>query len=420
MGMGAASLILATIFLWGALSARLAVVSTPIFFVSAGLLYSEGFGVLDLEPEPHLIKAVAEITLVWVLFADASRVKLPQLRADLGRYVRLLGVGLPLTIGLGMLAAVALLDMPAWQALLVGAALAPTDAALGSAVLSDRRVPRRVRQTLNVESGLNDGIATPVVVVAIAGVAADAGVAGIEGPGRALLGLLVGLLSGVVIGGAGGALMRRARHRGWSSAEFAGPAVLGLALLAYTCAVLIDANGFVAAFIAGSAFGTTAGRGGDKEVYYVEQTCGLASMLSWLIFGAVAVPQLPNHLSWQLVLYAVASLTVVRMLPVAIALAGSRADRASVAFIGWFGPRGLASVVFALIALEDLHGVAEDAIAAICLTVLVSVVAHGLTARPLAGSYARTQHDTPHIQPPDAELTDEQHEPIVRRLDGRS
>ena len=231
---------------------------------------------------------------------------------------------------------------------------------------------------------------------------------------------LVGLLSGVVIGGAGGALMRRARHRGWSSAEFAGPAVLGLALLAYTCAVLIDANGFVAAFIAGSAFGTTAGRGGDKEVYYVEQTCGLASMLSWLIFGAVAVPQFTEPLVVAAGLYAVASLTVVRMLPVAIALAGSRADRASVAFIGWFGPRGLASVVFALIALEDLHGVAEDAIAAICLTVLVSVVAHGLTARPLAGSYARTQHDTPHIQPPDAELTDEQHEPIVRRLDGRS
>src|SRR6478609_4331803 len=138
---GAASLILATVFLWGVVSARLAVVSTPIIFVAAGLIYSEVLGVLDLGMDPHLIKGVAEITLVWVLFADASRIKPHEMRADLGLYVRLLGVGLPLTVGLGMVGGMALLDLDAWHALLLGAALAPTDAALGSAVMSDQRVP---------------------------------------------------------------------------------------------------------------------------------------------------------------------------------------------------------------------------------------------------------------------------------------
>jgi hypothetical protein len=165
---------------------------------------------------------------------------------------------------------------------------------------------------------------------------------------------------------------------------------------------------------------STAGRGGDKEVYYVEQTCGLASMLSWLIFGAVAGPQLPDHLSWQLVLYAVASLTVVRMLPVAIALAGKSSGRASVAFIGWFGPE--ASRLRRL-RLDRAGGHARRRRRRHRCH-LPHRPAQRRCSRPdrptLAGSYARTQHDRPHIQPPDAELTDEQHEPIVRRLDGRS
>jgi NhaP-type Na+/H+ or K+/H+ antiporter len=414
MESGAVALVLATVFLWGAFSARFAVLSTPILFVSAGLLYTQVLGVLDLKADAHLIKSIAEITLVWVLFADASRVKPADVRIDFGRFVRLLGIGLPLTIGLGMLAAIGLLGLDAWQALLLGATLAPTDAALGAAVMSDRRVPHETRQILNVESGLNDGIATPVVMVAIAGIAGEHGLAGIDGPGRALLSLLVGAVVGGVIGFGGGALMRHSRHHGWSSEELAGPAVLGLALLAYTCATLMGANGFVAAFIGGSAFGSAAGGGGEKEVYYVEQTCDLASMLSWLVFGAVAVPTLADRLSWQLALYSVASLTLVRMLPVAVSLVGSRLDLSTVVFIGWFGPRGLASVVFALIALEDLHGLVADVVAATSLTVLLSVLAHGLTARPFAARYARIQRDAVSTEPADLK------QPVTRRLGGRS
>jgi NhaP-type Na+/H+ or K+/H+ antiporter len=202
-----------------------------------------------------------------------------------------------------------------------------------------------------------------------------------------------------------------ARRRGWSSDEFAGPAVLALALIAYLGAVAIDANGFVAAFVGGSAYGAFAGRGGEKEVYYAEQTCGLASMVSWFVFGFVIIPALAAGWTWRIVVYAVLSLTVVRMLPVAIALIGSRMDRATVLFVGWFGPRGLASIVFALIALEDLHGVpgpVDEVVGTIGLTVLLSVLAHGLSARPLAGRYAAIRADG---------LDESQHpEPNVRRF----
>jgi sodium/hydrogen antiporter len=393
MDIAALSLILAAIFAWGVISARAAVISTPIFFVAMGLILAEGLRLVELAPDPHSTKVIAEVTLVWVLFADASRVRFSDLREDFGHCVRLLAIGLPLTTALGTAAAVTVLGLSPWYALLVGAALAPTDAALGSAVMSDRRVPYRVRQTLNVESGLNDGIATPIVTVAIAAIAAEADLAH-AGAAHGLTGLVLGALTGAVLGALGGMLLRSAGRRGWSSDEFAGPSVLALALLAYLCATLVGANGFVAAFAAGSAFGAFAGRGEEREVYYVEQTCGLASMICWLLFGAIAVPTIAESWSWQILVYALLSLTVIRMLPVALSLLGARLDWATVLFIGWFGPRGLASIVFALLALEDLHGVPgpiEEVVATIGLTVLLSVLLHGLTAQPLARRYASSQ-----------------------------
>jgi sodium/hydrogen antiporter len=393
MDIAALSLVLAAIFAWGIISARAALISTPIFFVAIGLLMAEGLRLIDLEPDPHTTKIIAEVTLVWVLFADASRVRFSDLREDLRYDVRLLAIGLPLTTALGTAAAVTILGLSPWYALLVGAALAPTDAALGSAVMSDRRVPYRVRQTLNVESGLNDGIATPIVTGALAAIAAQASLSH-AGSARGLTGLVVGALTGAALGALGGMLLRSASRRGWGSEELAGPSVLALSLLVYLCATMLGANGFVAAFAAGSAFGAFAGRGEEREVYYVEQTCGLASMICWLLFGAIGVPTIAESLSWRILLYAVLSLTVIRMLPVAISLLGARLDWPTVSFIGWFGPRGLASIVFALLALEDLHGVPgpiDQVVATIGLTVLLSVVFHGLTAQPLAKRYAATQ-----------------------------
>jgi NhaP-type Na+/H+ or K+/H+ antiporter len=385
-GLGSVTIILATVFLWSVFAARLGRVglSSAIVFVAVGFAFTQIFDVLHVPGEPELVKVVAEVTLVWMLFADASAVQLTDFRRDLMVYVRLLGVGLPLTILLGGLVAVALLGFGVWAALLVGAALAPTDAALGASVMSDPTVPSRIRRVLNVESGLNDGIATPIVLVAIAGVAADEGIGGVHGPGHALLALLVGLLAGVLVGGAGGVLTRHARRRRWLSEELSGPATLALALLAYTGTLLVDGNGFVAAFVGGLVFGNTAGPGGEKEAYFVEQSAGLAAMISWLIFGALAVPAIGHWFEWPVIGYALLSLTAIRMVPVALALLGSGFDRFSVAFIGWFGPRGLASVIFALLALEDLGPAAQEVTATIALTVLLSVAAHGLTARPFA------------------------------------
>ena len=392
-GAGAASLVLATVFLWGVFSARAqrSDLSAPIVFVAAGLLYAEGLDVLEVEVGHEAVRLLAEVTLVWVLFSDAAGVRPRALRSDLGTYVRLLGVGLPLTIVLGLVIAVVLLGMDGWTALLLGAALAPTDAALGSAVVADPVVPARIRRVLNVESGLNDGIVTPVVLLAIAEVAANEGISGVEEPGRAAVSLVAGAAVGLLIGGAGGRLTRLARESGWLSDDWAGPAVLALALLAYSSAVLVDANGFVAAFVGGLAFGAMAGRTEKQEVSFVEQSGRLASLMSWLVFGAFLVPVLTDRVDWRVLVYAVLSLTVVRMVPVAMALVGTGLDRASVAFVAWFGPRGLASVIFALLALEDLHDAAGQAVATIAVTVLLSVAAHGVSAAPLAKRYGRSR-----------------------------
>ena len=384
------AIVAALVFAWGTLSARLERfdVTAPIIFVLAGLLLTHGpLATVGFVPSPELVKALAEITLVLVLFSDASRVGLRDLHADLGLCLRLLGIGLPLTIGLGTVLALGLFNgMSIWLALLVGAALAPTDAALGAGVMVNPAVPARIRQLLNIESGLNDGIATPVVLVAIAG-AETAEHAASVGPGTAVAELALGLLVGAVVGGAGGLVVNVARRRGWAASGFAGSAVLALAVCAYACALALHGNGFIAAFVGGLAYRTCGGRRGERLVPYVEETGALVSLLVWLAFGAVAVVSALQSLTWQTVLYAVLSLTVVRMAPVALSLIGAGLGRPAVAFVGWFGPRGLASVVFALLALEDIGKVARPAVSVIGLTVLLSVVAHGLTADPLARRY---------------------------------
>ncbi len=382
------AIVAALVFAWGTLSARLERfdVTAPIVFVLAGLLLTHGpLAALSVTPAPELVKGLAEVTLVLVLFSDASRVGLRELRADAGLYARLLGIALPLTIGLGTVLALGLFHgMSIWLALLVGAALAPTDAALGAGMMVNPAVPARIRRLLNVESGLNDGIATPFVLVAIAG-AQSAEHAHGTGPGQAVVELAVGLLVGAAVGGIGGWLVRTARRRGWVAEGFAGAAVLGLAVCAYACALTLHGNGFIAAFTGGLAYGAAGGQRGARLVPFVEETGALVSLVVWLAFGAIAVSAAWQGLTWQIVVYAVLSLTVIRMAPTAVALAGARLGRIAVALVGWFGPRGLASVVFALLALEDIgQPAASQAIAVITVTVLLSVLAHGATADPLA------------------------------------
>jgi len=385
------AIVAALIFAWGTLSARLerSDVTAPIAFVVAGVVLTHGpLALLGFAPSHETVKILAEFTLVLVLFSDASRVGLRELREDMGPCVRLLAVGLPLTIGLGTVLALALFTgINGWLALVIGAALAPTDAALGAAMMINPAVPARIRRLINVESGLNDGIATPFVLIALAGAAIDEHVSGI-GPAGAVAELALGVLIGMAVGGVGGWVTRTARGRGWGDEGFAGPAVLALAVCAYACSLALHGNGFIAAFVGGLAFGAVSGRSGQRLVPFVEETAGLVSLLVWLAFGAIAVVPALRALTWQTAVYAVLSLTVIRMVPVAVSLAGGGLGRAAVAFVGWFGPRGLASVVFALLALEDLgeHD-AAPAVEVIAVTIMLSVVLHGATAEPLARRY---------------------------------
>ncbi|MGW7487670.1 cation:proton antiporter [Streptomyces sp. NPDC054786] len=389
---GTFSLILLLLFLWCLCSRRMErfELTAPAAFVLLGLLLGEGTGVLDLALSHETVKVLAEITLVWVLFTDAARLSFRALRPELGLYVRLLGIGLPLCVGLGtLLAAVLLPGVSGWAALYVGAALAPTDAALGATMMVNPVVPAKIRRLINVESGLNDGIATPLVVLALAGVSAAEGIAGPDAANRALVQLAVGAAYGAVVGLAAGWLLRTALRNGWASEDFAGAGILALALLGYTSSLAIGGNGFVAAFVAGLAFGSAHGAP-HRVLLYVEQSAALLSVLVWLVFGALLLPEVFDHLTWQTAVYAVLSLTVIRMVPVALSLAWSGLDTKTVLFVGWFGPRGLASIIFGLLAVEELKSPDTEAVVpVVALTVLLSVLAHGLTSLPLANRYGR-------------------------------
>ncbi|MFD5504867.1 cation:proton antiporter [Streptomyces sp. NPDC127061] len=389
---GTLSLILLLLFLWELYSQRLARVelTAPVAFVLLGLLLGEGIGVLHLAPSPGTVRTLAEVTLAWVLFTDAARLSFRALRPELGLYARLLLLGLPMCIGLGALLAMGLLPgVSGWAALYVAAALAPTDAALGATMMVNPVVPARIRRLINVESGLNDGIATPFVVVSLAGVAAAGSASDSHATGSALVELAIGLAYGTVLGLTAGGLLRSALRRGWATEDVAGAGILALALLSYTSAIAIGGNGFVAAFVAGLAFGSMHGAP-QRVLLFVEQAASLSSVLVWLLFGAVLVPAAVHHLTWQAVLYAALSLTVVRMVPVALSLAGSGLDRKTVLFVGWFGPRGLASVIFGLLAVEELGPpAAQTIVPVVACTVLLSVFAHGIASAPLAQRYGR-------------------------------
>ncbi len=366
-------------------------VSAPIAFVLAGGVISAVNGLPPVSATEPL-KAVAEITLALILFHDAAQVRPRQIGAERGLVTRLLLIGLPLSIVAGFLGARALFpEMPVMVALLLAAALAPTDAGLGAATVLNPVVPVRIRRVLNVESGLNDGLATPIVLFTIAAVAGEEGLRPVTSAAEALLELSLGTVVGIGVGALGGLLLGWSRRRDLSSRHTRTIGVLVLPILAFSLAEVIGGNTFVAAFVAGTAFAGAA-RWADDE----ESALDLTEMLSeplgfavWLVFGLAALPLMWSTVGWREVVFAVLALTAFRMLPVAAALLGTGLRGRTVAFVGWFGPRGLASVVFGLIAVETLE-VDDDlrrAVAAIALTVVFSVLAHGLTADVLAARY---------------------------------
>ena len=367
-------------------------ITAPMVFVAAGaILGPGGLDVLLISLSSETVLTITELTLALLLFSDASTVRLHDVEGDASLPRRLLFVGLPLTVIAGALLAYLTFPEVGWAAAaLIATILAPTDAALGLAVVTNKAVPVRIRRALNVESGLNDGIATPFVTLFIAVVAAEEGLGETAWGLEALKQIGLGIVAAVVVGYLGGKLLAFAKDHGWTSEVSEQIAILALALLAYEGAVAIGGNGFVAAFAGGILFGaSTRGRLG-AAVRFTE-TLGLsASFLVWSIFGALFVGELLTHeLSAQPIVYAILSLTVIRMVPVAIALVGTQLRPATVAFMGWFGPRGLASVVFTLIALEEFEhsGGGAMLLETATWTILLSVVLHGISASPLAARY---------------------------------
>ncbi len=391
------------VFAYGLVSKRLekTIVTPPMVFVVLGMIFGGGsLAALGMRADQGVIHFLAELTLVLVLFGDAARIDFRVLRTGLGLPARLLGIGLPLTIAAGALFAKLLFPSLTWlESATLGAVLAPTDAALGQAVVSAPSVPLRIRQALNVESGLNDGIALPVVLIfaALASMAGADGRSASEWAQFAAMQVTLGPLAGFVVAWFGGKLITWSNDRDWMDGSFARLAGIALALLAFAGAELIGGNGFIAAFVAGATLGNSQ-RGKCEYLYtFLEAEGQLLTLLVFLLLGlSLSWPALAES-DGTMWIYVVLSLTVVRMVPVAISTLGSGLRPPTVLFLGWFGPRGLASLLFAILILEEAGLPHEQLVFnVVILTVLGSVFLHGMTAAPGAKWYGGLAKNAAH------------------------
>ncbi len=382
------------LFFYSLVSGRLAgtVITAPIVFTIAGMLMFPALQrILKPGVNSEILLAIAEVGLVMLLFTEASRTNLNALRSIQNLPARLLSTGLLLTILLGaLLARLVFPSLTLWEAGILGSVLAPTDAGLGQIVLDSPRVPMRIRQALKAETGLNDGLSVPFLLFFIA--LAAARTVG-HAPHLSLFileELGIGALVGAAIGLAGGWLLGRARRREWIAESFLQIGVVALPLLCVVVSELLGGSMFIAAFVAGLAVQMGFKEAGKHSVEFAEEWGQLLNLSVFFLFGLVIVRNWPQlrPAAW---LYAVLSLTVVRMLPVAIALIGTRLSAASVIFMGWFGPRGLASIVLGLVYLEqEMHLPGEETMRlAVIVTVMLSIFAHGLSAMPGISLYAR-------------------------------
>lgn len=395
MNIAAVVIVALAFLLFGLTSRRLSgsFLTGPLLFSAFGLAVGPtGLGVVPLELSHEVLHTLAEITLILVLFSDAANIDLRQLRRDHNLPVRMLVLAMPLNIVLTAIVAMVLFGgLTMWEAALLAAILAPTDAALGQAVVSNASVPIRIRQTLNVESGLNDGFALPLVLIfasLASAMQADAG------PGEwVLFGLgqvTLGPLAGVAVGYLGGKAVALAYKSKWMSDQAEGLIALALAFLAFASAELIHGNGFIAAFVAGLVFGNTLAHKCSFLYEFAEAEGLFLILMTFFIFGGVMLPEALGAINPIYLLLAILSLTVLRMLPVWLSLLGTGVQLTTIGFLGWFGPRGLASVLFVLLILEETEIAGRETIfVAVMTTVMLSIVAHGITAGPVSRSYGR-------------------------------
>ena len=381
------------VFGFALVSGRLSMspITAPMVFTAVGVLVgTAGLGWFTQPLGSEAVSLLVETTLVLVLFTDAVRIDLRALRHDAALPSRLLGVGMPLTIVAGTLWGLAVLPgVSLAEAALLAAVLAPTDAALGQAVVSDGRLPVRVRQSLNVESGLNDGIAVPVVTVLLALTVAEEAGGASDWAELAAREVGFGVLCGLVAGLIGGRVLDSRVAAGTVEGIYRQLATISIAVIAYSAASAIGGNGFIAAFTAGLAFGAVARDHCQAAQDFAEDEGELLTAITFVIFGAALLGPVLDELSWPILAYAAGSLTVIRMLPVVLSMVGSGTLWETRLFFGWFGPRGLASILFALLVVEELgDGRGQILFTVACWTVAASIVLHGLTASAWAGHLA--------------------------------
>jgi NhaP-type Na+/H+ or K+/H+ antiporter len=375
-------------------------ITAPMVFVAVGLIVGPlGFNWFTWKLDSELVQTIAELTLTLILFIDASTIDLRALFGEFKIPLRLLFIGLPLTMILGIVCAIPLFGtMDLWLLALMALILSPTDAALGQAVVSSKEVPQKIRDSIAVESGLNDGIALPPVMACIAALSVSAGTRMEVGywVSYALKQMAFGAVVGGLVGWLGGRLFDWAVRKRWMNPTFQRLGSVSLSVLCYGLAGMFQGNGFIAAFFGGLMLGTHTHTVRERIQEFGETEGQYSTLFVFLIFGLVMVPAVTAYWTSSALLYALLSLTIIRMLPVAVSLIGARLGWASIAFIGWFGPRGIASVLYSLIVVGQIgfkgH---EQALAVIVLTVLLSVFLHGLTAVPLSTLYGRVMAPKP-------------------------
>ncbi|MBU2970550.1 cation:proton antiporter [Pseudoalteromonas sp. C2R02] len=383
------------IFIFGLvskLSAR-SIFTAPMFFVAVGIMISSfGLGLFHIKADTQMVKFLAELTLIIILFVDGSLLKLTHLKDALsGISGRLLLIGLPLTAILGSLFGILIFpEWGVWSILLLALILSPTDAALGQAVVKSEVVPDEIKQGISIESGLNDGMVLPPILICIAALAQG----GTALPNDQnwlqyiILQLTLGPIFGVIIGHFGGKAIDFACSNNWMESTFQRLSCLSLAILAFSFAEAVQGNGFIAAFVAGLTLSVNNRIVRDRIQEFGEAEGQLLSLFIFLIFGLVAVPAFISYWDLSSIVYAILSLTVIRMLPVAICLMGFKVNMYSKLFIGWFGPRGIASILYLLIVIGDIGTEGhEDVLSVIVLTVLISIFAHGISALPMTNKF---------------------------------
>jgi len=382
------------VFLYSLVSRRLdhTIFTAPIVFTASGTLLVLALPVLrELEADRKTFLLIAEVGLVLTLFSDATRINPQALKGKENLPVRLLGIGMLPTILLGALgAAIVFPQLSVWEVGILAAILAPTDAGLGEVVVSSPRVPVRIRQTLSIEAGLNDGLSVPFLMffIALAQI-------GTEGAGAVLMRFVVeqlgfGALVGLAIGLGGGWLLGLARRKEWMAESLQQLGLVALPLLCVMGTEPVGGSMFIAGYVAGIAVQVGFREAAEQSVTFTEGWGRLLDFFVFFLFGMLVALAL-TRFSLALGIYAVLSLTVVRMIPVAISLIGTRLSTATVLFIGWFGPRGLASIVLGLVYLEqESHLPGESTISlAVMVTVLMSIFAHGFSTLPGIGLYEK-------------------------------